>query len=206
MADAMAVYGWDRLDCVALTHYHEDHAGGLDELLSRVEVGLLYLPQLGDSEDQGALQAEVLALAARYGVPVRYVEAVETAELGAAALTLFPPLAAGDTNEEGLTALCTAGDFDALITGDMGESTEELLVERYDLPDIEVLLVGHHGSRYSTGKALLEAVTPEIGVISVGQNTYGHPASETMDRMARRGMTLYRTDLQGNILIRVHDN
>ena len=206
VADAMAVYGWDRLDCVALTHYHEDHAGGLDELLSRVEVGLLYLPQLGDSEDQGALQAEVLALAARYGVPVRYVETVETAELGAAALTLFPPLAAGDTNEEGLTALCTAGDFDALITGDMGESTEELLVEGYGLPDIEVLLVGHHGSRYSTGKALLEAVTPEIGVISVGQNTYGHPAPETMDRMARRGMTLYRTDLQGNILIRVHDN
>ena len=66
--------------------------------------------------------------------------------------------------------------------------------------------MGHHGSRYSTGKALLEAVTPEIGVISVGQNTYGHPAPETMDRMARRGMTLYRTDLQGNILIRVHDN
>ena len=49
-------------------------------------------------------------------------------------------------------------------------------------------------------------MTPEIGVISVGQNTYGHPAAETMDRMARRGMTLYRTDLQGNILIRVHDN
>lgn len=206
VADAMAVYGWDRLDYVALTHYHEDHAGGLDELLSRVEVGLLYLPQLGDSEDQGALQAEVLALAARYGVPVRYVEAVEAVALGDAELTLFPPLAAGDTNEEGLTALCTAGDFDVLITGDMGESTEELLVEGYDLPDVEVLLVGHHGSRYSTGKALLEAVTPEIGVISVGYNTYGHPAAETMDRMARRGMTLYRTDLQGNILIRVHDN
>ena len=154
VADAMAVYGWDRLDCVALTHYHEDHAGGLDELLSRVEVGLLYLPQLGDSEDQGALQAEVLALAARDGVPVRAVEAGGAAGRGAAArggpLPPCPPL--------------------------------------------------------TTGKALLEAVTPEIGVISVGQNTYGHPASETMDRMARRGMTLYRTDLQGNILIRVHDN
>lgn len=206
VADAMAVYGWDKLDCVVLTHYHEDHAGGLDELLARVEVGRLYLPQLGDSQDQGALQAEVLALAERYGVPVDYVETVTTAALGRAGLTLFPPLAAGDTNEEGLTALCTAGDFDVLITGDMGESTETLLVERYDLPDIEVLLVGHHGSRYSTGKALLEAVTPEVGVISVGENTYGHPASETMDRMARRGMTLYRTDLQGDILIQVHDD
>lgn len=204
VADAMADYGWDRLDFVALTHYHADHAGGLGELLARVEVGELLLPQLLSSEDQGELQREVLELARRYGTAVTYIETLTEVQLGGAALSLYPPVAEGDTNEEGLAVLCTAGDFDVLITGDMGGSTEHLLVEQYDLPDIEVLLVGHHGSKYSTSEELLEAVTPEVGVISVGENTYGHPTAEVMERMTSRGMTLYRTDLQGNILIRVH--
>ena len=74
-------------------------------------------------------------------------------------------------------------------------------METYDLPDIEVLVVGHHGSKYATTEELLKTVTPEIGVISVGENNFGHPTAEAMDRMAWQGMTLYRTDLQGNIVI-----
>ena len=203
VADTMASYGWNHLDKMVLTHYHEDHAGGLGELLARMKIGELLLPQLSDSEDQGTLQAEVLLLAEKYGVPVTYVEEPYCETMGEAELTIYPPLTQGDVNEEGLTILCTAGDFDVLITGDMGSSTERLLVETYDLPDIEVLVVGHHGSKYATTEELLEAVTPEIGVISVGENNFGHPTAEAMDRMAWQGMTLYRTDLQGNIVIQV---
>ena len=201
VADTMAAYGWDRLDKMILTHYHEDHAGGLAELLARLEIGELLVPRLEDSGQAGDLRAEVLALAEAYAVPVTYVDAPVTAPLGAAELTIYPPLTRGEVNEEGLTILCTAGNFDVLITGDMGSSTERRLVETYDLPDIEVLMVGHHGSKYATTEELLEAVTPEIGVISVGENSYGHPTAEAMDRMAWQGMTLYRTDLQGNIVI-----
>ena len=205
VADTMATYGWDKLDKMVLTHYHEDHAGGLGELLARVSIEELLLPQLSDSDDQGGLQAEVLSLAEAYGVPVTYVEEPYCEAMGEAELTIYPPLTQGDVNEEGLTILCTAGDFDVLITGDMGSSTERLLVETYDLPDIEVLMVGHHGSKYATTEELLEAVTPEVGVISVGENNFGHPTAEAMDRMAWLGMTLYRTDLQGNILIQVEE-
>ena len=201
VADTMSSYGWKKLDRMVLTHYHEDHAGGLGELLARMKIGELLLPQLSDNEDQGTLQAEVLLLAEKYGVPVTYVEEPYCEAMGEAELTVYPPLTEGDVNEEGLTILCTAGDFDVLITGDMGSSTEKLLVETYDLPDIEVLVVGHHGSKYATTDELLEAVTPEIGVISVGENNFGHPTAEAMDRMAWQGMTLYRTDLQGNIVI-----
>lgn len=90
-----------------------------------------------------------------------------------------------------------------------GKEVSELLwdkgntVETYDLPDIEVLLVGHHGSKYSTGTTLLESVTPEAGVISVGDNSYGHPTEEALLRLTDAGMTVYRTDMQGNILITV---
>jgi competence protein ComEC len=204
VADAMESFGWESLDYVALTHYHQDHAGGLGELLARVEVERLLLPVLHD-EDDADLQSRVLALAEEYNVPVTYVESETELPLGRADLTVFPPLTEGDVNEEGLTVLCTAGDFDVLITGDMGSATEKLLVEEYPLPDIEVLLVGHHGSKYATSDELLDAVTPEVGIISVGENRYGHPTQEAMERMTDRGMELYRTDLQGNIVIQVRE-
>lgn len=201
VADAMATYGWDKLDYVALTHYHTDHAGDLEGLLARMEVETLLLPELGGS--QLDLQQEVLTLAESYGAAVRYVREPTTVALGEGTLSLYPPLTAGETNEEGLTILASRGEFDLLITGDMSSGTERLLVETYPLPDIEVLLVGHHGSKYATSEELLKAVTPEVGVISVGENSYGHPTYEAMERMAFYGATLYRTDMQGNILIRV---
>ena len=87
----------------------------------------------------------------------------------------------------------------------MAAETERRLLDAYRLPDIEVLLVGHHGSKYATSRDLLETVRPEVGVISVGAgNRYGHPAAETLDRMALAGMTLFRTDVNGNIRIQVH--
>ena len=118
-------------------------------------------------------------------------------------MSIYPPLGDKGANELGLTILCSLGDFDTLITGDMDAKTETKLVETYDLPDIEVLLVGHHGSKYSTGTTLLESVMPEVGVISVGDNSYGHPTEEALLRLTDAGMTVYRTDMQGNILITV---
>ena len=86
----------------------------------------------------------------------------------------------------------------------MNAAAERSLVEAYPLPDIEVLLAGHHGSKYSTSEELLSAVTPEVGVISVGENRFGHPTQEAMGRMAAAGMDLYRTDWQGTVIIRIH--
>lgn len=202
VAFAMDQYGWDRLDYIVLTHYHDDHAGGLPWLLARVEAEQLFLPQLLDS-DQGNLQREALSLAAQYGAAVRYIEAPRAVALGDAVLNVYPPVAEGGGNEAGLTVLCTAGDYDFLITGDMNGSTEKKLVAQYELPDVEVLLAGHHGSKYSTSEELLAAVTPEVGIISVGQNTFGHPTQEAMDRMRSAGMTVRRTDEEGNILVQV---
>ena len=118
-------------------------------------------------------------------------------------LNIYPPVTEGGGNEVGLTILCTAGDYDFLVTGDMNDATEKKLIAQYELPDVEVLLAGHHGSKYSTSQELLEAVTPEVGIISVGQNTFGHPTREAMDRMAEAGMTVRRTDEEGDILVQV---
>ena len=118
-------------------------------------------------------------------------------------LRLFAPLGAGETNEEGLSVLASSGEFDVLITGDMGGDVEQLLLEHVQLPHVELMVAGHHGSKYSTSSELLSAIQPETAVISVGaDNRYGHPAQETLERLAAAGTELYRTELQGTVLIR----
>ena len=197
-ADYFQALGLSRIDVVALTHYHTDHANGVARLLERMEVGLLILP---DVEPEDPLRQSILALAEEKGVDTLLVADVTTLTLGGAELTIYPPLGAGDANEEGLSVLCTAGEFDALITGDMDEIIEGRLLKYGNLPDLEALVVGHHGSKYSTSEELLLAVRPELAVISVGYNTYGHPAPETLERLAAAGCQIYRTDWSGTITI-----
>ena len=200
-ADLLATLGVGRLDYLLLSHYHADHANGQAELLARVKVGRLLLP---DIADETGLREEVLSLAADYGIPVTYIRQRETLPLGDAALTLFPPLGSGGINEEGLCLLASREDFDLLVTGDMAAATERTLLETYDLPDLEVLLVGHHGSKASSSEELLAACLPEVAVISVGDNSYGHPTDQAVQRLVRAGAALYRTDLQGDIHITVN--
>ena len=75
------------------------------------------------------------------------------------------------------------------------------LIETYNLPDIEVLMAGHHSSKNSTSKELLDAVTPGTVIISVGSNSYGHPAEDTLRRLARAGCDIYRTDRHGTVYL-----
>lgn len=198
-ADALQSAGIRRLSAVIVTHYHADHANGLTEVLTRLPVDTLYLP---DIEDEYGVRDRLVSLAAHQGADVVFVTEPTRIALGEAVLTVYPPLlTTGDLNEQGLTALATAGDFDLLITGDMAGQTEQLLAQTYPLPDVEVLVVSHHGSRYSSDESFLRAITPDNAVISVGDNRYGHPAEETLRRLQAVGATVWRTDQQGSIRI-----
>ena len=191
--------GKDSLDLLVLTHYHDDHAGGVPELLRRVEVKAMVLP---DVEGDSPLRQEIEKLADSLEIPVNYVNKTSAARLGQADLTFHPPLPGSENaNERCLSLVCTYGDWDALITGDMPEEEERRLAARGVLPDCELLVAGHHGSSSSTGQALLDTINPEMAVISVGYNTYGHPAQETLDRLAASNIQVYRTDRQGTVTV-----
>ena len=201
-ADTLHSMGVRELSAVVVTHYHADHTNGLYEVLRRIPVQTIYLP---DIEDEYGVRERLVSLAEEKGAQVTYVTKETADTLGDTILTIYPPVqSGGDLNELGLTALASAGDFDLLITGDMSGSTEKKLVETYALPDIEVLVVSHHGSRYSSNIRFLKAVMPEAAVISVGDNNYGHPSEETLQRLLAIGADIWRTDQQGTIRITVN--
>lgn len=194
-ADQLAGMGCRELDYLVLTHYDFDHISGVTKLFSRMRVETLVLPE-GTADP---VRHALLTAAQDAGVTVSVLTEKTVYDLGESTLTVFPPLGEGGDNEEGLSLLCSAGDYDLLVTGDMDSQTERKLLDTYPLPDIEALVVGHHGSRYSTSEELLTALRPEAAIISVGSNSYGHPTEETLRRLVRAGAEVYRTDLQGTI-------
>ena len=184
-----------KLDRLILTHYDSDHVSGVRGLLARMDVGTILVPELTDD----GLGREILEAAYEHGAMVEAMERKTEIPMGKAVLTVLPPVGEGEDNERGLSVLASTGDADILITGDMDAATERRLLETYDLPDIEILVAGHHGSKYSTSDDLLDALAPETACISVGPNSYGHPSDATMRRLAEHGCAIYRTDMQGTI-------
>ena len=104
-----------------------------------------------------------------------------------------------DLNEDSLVLLVEFGDFRAVLTGDAGGPVEALLKDR--IGDVDLLKVGHHGSRTASGAPWLDALAPELAVLSLGTNRYGHPAPEVIDRLIDRGVSVWRTDRDGTVTV-----
>ncbi len=198
-ADYIKSLGRQRIDLLILTHFHEDHANGVDDLFAQIDVSAIAVPLPLDSND--GLSAEVINSAEKYGAEIIYVTENISVDFAEAEIEIYAPVGSLGENERGLTVVCTSDDFDILVTGDMGSPIERILLETYRLPDIEAMIVGHHGSKYSTSVELLDKVKPETAVISVGDNIYGHPTNEVLTRLSERNIEVYRTDLHGHVTI-----
>ena len=202
-ADWFAAQGRARLDLLVLTHFDSDHFNGVEQLLYRMKVAQIAIPS-GETDSENT--ARLLALAEEAGAQVIWVDETKYLPLGMAELTLFPPFGGGTSNESGLFALCSVDDFDVLITGDADAFVEKMLVKYCGIPDIELLIVGHHGSKNSSCEEFLRATAPELALISAGaNNSYGHPAPETLERLEVLGSEIHRTDQEGSVTVRVRD-
>lgn len=108
----------------------------------------------------------------------------------------------GNLNERSVVLLVLEDNKQILLMGDAGDQAEKELLLSGNLPDIDILKVGHHGSKYASTREFLEKVKPELAVISVGsRNTYGHPTLETLERLQQIGAQVQRTDKEGTIVI-----
>lgn len=205
-ADAIQNLGRNSLDLLILSHCHADHAGGVTDLMGRIHVEVIALPV---SNRFSYIEYDIVLTAQKYDTEIWYIEECTEVSLGNnESVTLYPPVRQDvkNENETGITALVSSGENDVLFIGDMGAETEETLVATFALPDIEVLMVGHHGSKFSSSPQFLETVSAEIGVISVGKsNTYGHPAPEALERLGDEGMDIYRTDTMGTIRLHIRN-
>ncbi len=182
------------LDGIILTHYDRDHAGGLPLLLTGIRADTLYLP---DVEDSSQVRSALEKIHSNIQC-VRDKTVLDTEEMK---ITILPGIHSSDDNERSLCILFQVGNCDILITGDRSTVGEKALLADTSLPELELLVVGHHGAQDSTGLELLTATKPKAAVISVGaDNFYGHPSEDVLRRLALFGCKVWRTDLDGNVI------
>ena len=186
-----------RLDGIILTHYDRDHAAGTALLLSRIPAQKLYLP---DIPDTGTVRAE---LERQYAQSIEWIQAASVSKLENIPITLCAAEKENTENESSLCVLFQPEKCDILITGDRNMAGEKALMEQVQLPEVEVLVVGHHGAKTAAGLELLHQTRPAWAVISVGQhNSYIHPSAEVLYRLSLFGSAVYRTDRDGTIIFR----
>ena len=198
-ADHLLTAGHRDIDALILTHSDTDHVNGLEQLAARLEIRNTYHARDDD------LPEEVAAVFAAAGLKPTMVQGAKCIKNKAFTIDLYGSNAGSKrSNDHGLAAKISCGDFSFLATGDMSAAAEEKLLADYAIGEVDALLVGHHGSSRATDREVLKTLSPAFGVISVGENSYGHPAQETLYRLSDEKMAVYRTDLQGNIHIRVN--
>jgi len=220
---------WDRhLEVVVATHADADHIGGFDEVLAEYSVSQILITDQAKSSEDFNLFAEIVKTKVQKGTKVIVAEIGQQLVLGDLVVgQVIWPLRSPDKslgvnfeltetqlldifdqkdpektdwNAGSIILLMQIGDLDVLLTGDAETPTESALIDQALTKDVDILKVGHHGSKNGTSEAFLESIKPEIAVFSNGKNnSYGHPSEDVVRRLVDRGITISRTDQEGDI-------
>ncbi|MFA6947782.1 MAG: ComEC/Rec2 family competence protein [Eubacteriales bacterium] len=198
----LSALGISELEYAVFTHPHEDHIGGADGVVNNIDVKKVIMP---DAESSTVTFEKLLTAIDKRGCEVDVPAVGDTYSLGDAVFTVLAPNSSGydSLNNYSIVMRLDYGESSFLFTGDAEALSEkEILANSPKLLDCDVLKAGHHGSSTSSSQDFLDAVTPDIAVISCGAgNDYGHPHSETLTKYSAMNIRVLRTDLSGSIVI-----
>lgn len=199
VADWLRGLGVNTLDLVVASHNHADHIGGMPAVLASMVVR--YYLDNGVAHTTATYQRTIAAVQSS---GAQYLQATSRRiTLGTAQLRILaPPPTAHDHNNSSVGVVIEYGDFRALLTGDSETRELDHWLRMDSVPRVQVLKVAHHGSGNGTTAAWVQATRPGVAVISVGpRNGYGHPASTVVSAWESAGARIYRTDLQGTVIV-----
>lgn len=202
VADFLKSQGVKSLKYAVGTHPHADHIGGLDDVLDSVKTANLIMP---DVTADTAVFSDVLDSAERQNLSVTVPGLGDKFSVGEAEITLLSDTDKNygdELNNYSLVLKLVYKGFSLVLTGDAETEAEEDILKSGQDISADVLKLGHHGSRTSTSNSFLNAVSPKSAVISCGKdNDYGHPHFETLEKLEKNRIEVYRTDLSGTLLL-----
>jgi competence protein ComEC len=189
-----------QVSILILTHFHADHVEGLPGLLKGRSVGQVWVSPQIDPAFESARVKSWLKEIPQIPVTAGFTAQIQSDRGAINFQAIWPKLGAQDTpNNSSIVMKINSGDFSLLAAGDIEPIAQAQLVQQ--LSQVDLYKVAHHGSRYQDLE-FMRALSPRISIISVGKdNSYGHPAPQTIAALSRIGSTVYRTDLDGALAI-----
>ena len=180
------------------THPHEDHIGGLDDIITNFNIGTIYIP---DAITTTKTFEDLLNSIEKKNMTFTVPKIDSTFNLGKANVkVIYTGTDTKDLNNTSIVLKMSFGSTTYLFTGDATNITEKKILNK-DI-SADVLKVGHHGSNYSSTDKFLNKVNPKYAIISVGKNNiYSHPATKTIDKLNKLNIKIYRTDELGTIIL-----
>lgn len=193
------------IDYLVITHPHADHMGGAAKLISEFDVETIIMRDLPPEEDMADSMSEMQAAADEKQVNTILLTEDREIYIEDAVFRFYLPLSdPNDYNESSMITKITMFSFNTLIMADAGFESEKVLMYRLFNVKSSILRIGHHGSKYSTGADFLKYVNPNYAIISVGTNSYSHPAEETLERLDNAEIPWFRTDTAKGVYINFH--
>ena len=200
VCDVLKENGVKRLDILVASHLHDDHIGGLIEVLDQLQSVKLVLSNAKNYTSRTFDKFHNRLV--RHRTEIKVPTSDSTYQLGSANIQILSVQAQNENDS--LVLMITYGENTFLFAGDMEQNQERQICDHYgdERQDITLLKVAHHGADTSTSIRFLRTVMPKYAVISVGKgNQYGHPSKETLEKLEQAGTTVYRTDINGTIIV-----